>query len=82
MSEGEPVAALFFDLSRAFDSLNLDFMERKLCAFGFRGCTLEWLLSYLRARRLKIGGNTKVTTIKNEEAAGIFEKTCLEESTY
>ncbi|KAL3278955.1 hypothetical protein HHI36_016473 [Cryptolaemus montrouzieri] len=54
MDEGEPVAALFFDLSRGFDSLNLDFMERKLCAFGFRGCTLEWLMSYLRARRFKV----------------------------
>lgn len=45
---------LFFDLSQAFDSINLDFIEIKLIHIGIRGIFLEWIMSYLRYRKLRV----------------------------
>ena len=53
------VGALFFDMSRAFDSLEFDYIERKLYAIGFRGQFLSWLISYLKYRKITVKiGNT------------------------
>ena len=40
-------AALFIDISKAFDSLNHNILLRKLKAYGFRGLIYNWLSSYL-----------------------------------
>ena len=39
-------AALFIDISKAFDSLNHNILLRKLKAYGFRGLIYNWLSSY------------------------------------
>ena len=40
-------AALFIDISKAFDSLNHNILLRKLEAYGFRGLIYNWLSTYL-----------------------------------
>ena len=54
------VAGIFFDLSRAFDYLNVDFVLEKLHAIGLRGNILLFLKSYLEDRKIsvKTNGNT------------------------
>lgn len=58
LDQGEYVAGLFFDLSKAFDSLNIDFLLCKLYSCGFRGSMLAFLESFLRDRRMcvRVGG--------------------------
>lgn len=48
------VVALFFDLSRAFDTLNQDFIQQKLYCLGIRGNTLALIMSFLSERRLLV----------------------------
>ena len=43
-------AALFIDISKAFDSLNHNILLRKLEAYGFKGLTYNWLSSCLNNR--------------------------------
>ena len=43
-------AALFIDISKAFDSLNHNILLRKLKAYGFKGLTYNWLSSCLNNR--------------------------------
>ena len=47
-------AGIFLDLSKAFDSLELDAVFAKMEKYGLRGCCLDWLKSYLRDRKLKV----------------------------
>ena len=49
---------VFFNLSKAFDSVNIKFVEIKLFAMGIRGVVLELILSFLRGRRIyvSVGG--------------------------
>ena len=44
------VAAIFFDLSKAFDSLDRDILLHKLYNYGIRGPMHSWLKSYLSNR--------------------------------
>lgn len=48
------VAGLFFDLSRAFDSLPFQFILDKCYNLGFRGIFLDWLHSYLQGRTMRV----------------------------
>lgn len=48
--EGKLVAGVFFDLSQAFDSLDLEFVREKFHAVGIRGQILDWIISYLTER--------------------------------
>ena len=51
------VVGVFFDLSRAFDSVNHELLARKLSDLGFRGCVNSWLLSYVRNRHMVVDIN-------------------------
>lgn len=57
LDEGMCVAGLFFDLSRAFDSLCFSFMLSKCYNLGFRGIFLDWLRSYMTGRTVKVRVN-------------------------
>ena len=49
---GKPTAALFLDLSKAFDTLIHSVLLKKLEIYGIRGPLLDWYCSYLSQRKL------------------------------
>jgi len=64
IDEGEFVAAVFFDLSRAFDTLNIDFVLHKLYIYGFREDISRLLGSYLQNRKMCV----KVQNVRSSTA--------------
>lgn len=50
LDNGSYVAGLFFDLSKAFDSISFQFILDKCYNLGFRGVFHDWIRSYLEGR--------------------------------
>ena len=50
----EYTAALFIDLSKAFDTLDHHILLSKLDMYGIRGVCLDWLKHFLSGRRLSV----------------------------
>ena len=50
LDQGSKLAAVFFDITRAFESVSLDILIAKLEAYGIRGTALEWFKTYLLNR--------------------------------
>ena len=48
LGKGEYVAVIFMDLSKAFDTINRDFLMAKLKAYGFSHNAFAFMLSYLK----------------------------------
>ncbi|KAL6146659.1 hypothetical protein ACLB2K_057337 [Fragaria x ananassa] len=46
--------AIKFDIAKAFDTLNWDFLRRVLIAFGFHATFVDWISSILASARLSI----------------------------
>ena len=51
INKGNTTSAAFIDLSKAFDTVNLDILMGKLERSGIRGLTLKWCKSYLANRK-------------------------------
>ena len=56
--EGKQTAAVFLDLSKAFDTLNHSTVLLKLDRYGLRGNCLNWFRSYLSNRKMQISCRT------------------------
>ena len=54
LDEGKYVVSLFFDLSKAFDTVNKEILNSKLYSVGIRGNFLLWLTSYMENRSLRV----------------------------
>lgn len=65
MDQGNHVAGLFFDLSRAFDCLNIEYLLDKLHCLGFRGNVSSLLKSYLEQRKFCCKVNGKLSGFHN-----------------
>lgn len=47
-------ATIFFDLTRAFDTVNHELLADKLSKYGIRGAPLNWIRSYLNDRSQEV----------------------------
>lgn len=51
LDEKQKSASIFYDFSRAFDTINHDLLLQKLDQYGVRGKPLDWIKSYLAHRQ-------------------------------
>lgn len=54
LDHGDYVVSLFFDLSKAFDTVDVNILAIKLESVGIRGVLLNWIRSYMSGRRLVV----------------------------
>lgn len=59
------VVTIFFDLSRAFDTIDIAFVANKIEAIGIRGTIKNWLISYLSNRKVQIKMGEHTSNIFN-----------------
>ena len=57
LDKGGYICAIFMDLSKAFDILNLDLLIAKLGAYGFDTDALRYMKSYLTNRKQRVRVN-------------------------
>ena len=51
LDKGNIVTGIFFDISKAFDAINIEILLAKLYYYGLRGRIHKWLASYLTDRK-------------------------------
>ena len=61
MEEKKYTTAVFIDLSKAFDTLEHEVLFAKLYKYGIRGITLDWFISYLTNRKLRVKCRSGIT---------------------
>jgi hypothetical protein len=73
LDKGNIVAAVFFDVSKAFDTIKHDVLLEKMEAYGFRGQVNEFVRSYLVGRKQAVVVNdmrSEYTEMLNGMAQG------------
>lgn len=63
LDEGFYVVTMLFDLSKAFDTVNVDILVTKLENIGIRGPILNWVRCYMQERKLKVKCNNAVSEV-------------------
>lgn len=51
---GNEIHAVYTDFSKAFDTVNINILLKKLSSYGIGGNLLKWFESYLRDRKLRV----------------------------
>lgn len=51
LDQGRSCVGVFLDLAKAFDTVSIPILLRKLSALGIRGLSLNWFSSYLSGRK-------------------------------
>ena len=64
LDEGKYVLGIFFDLSKAFDTVNHSILCKKLEFCGIRGIALDWIRNYLSDRSQYVEYNNDTSEIK------------------
>ena len=54
LNDGLELHAVYMDMSKAFDRVNIDLLLKKLLGFGICGNLLEWFSSYLHGRTQRV----------------------------
>lgn len=76
LNERKYLAGLFYDLRRAFDTVDQNLLCHKLQCIGVRGQPHDWIRSYLinRSQRVVVGG---VESCRGEVSSGVPQGTIL-----
>ena len=65
LNDRQYTAAVFMDLSKAFDVLDHEILKLKLEHYGFRGIILDFLLSFIKERKYFVSVNGFKSIIKS-----------------
>ena len=65
LNDRQYTAAVFMDLSKAFDVLDHDILKLKLEHYGFRGIILEFIMSFIKERKYSVSVNGFKSIIKS-----------------
>ena len=65
IDEGKLTCGVFIDLQKAFDTVDLDILLKKLKLYGFRGLTNDWFSSYLLGRKQFVSLSGENSSYKN-----------------
>lgn len=76
LDQNKKVAAVFFDLSLAFDTVDKNIMENKLHALGIRGNVLKLVVSFLSGRHMYVDTNGQ-TSSKYDVRMGVAQGSIL-----
>lgn len=57
LDDNNYVVGIFFDITRAFDCVDVNLLIDKLFSFGFRGVSLDWMVSFLTDRYISVNVN-------------------------
>ena len=57
MNDDMLIGAVFYDISKCFDTINHDLLLKKMFKYGFRGNEQLWFKSYLNYRKQKVNIN-------------------------
>ena len=80
--DGLKTAAIFFDLSKAFNTLSHNILLKKMEIYGIRGLCNKWFESYLTNRNIQVkcktlSSNTIETSNKYQIKYGTAQGSCL-----
>jgi hypothetical protein len=61
---GRQCVGVFLDLAKAFDTVSIPILLKKLESYGIRGIALDWFASYLSGRSQRVRIGDKVSDLK------------------